>query len=100
MDHIDRNRLNHRRCNLRVCTRQQNQANVGPCGGSSRFVGVSRCGKKWRAQIEYQGKTLYLGLFDNEVEAAKARDRKAYEIHGPYAHLNFPEDFPSPMPGG
>ena len=100
MDHIDRNRLNHRRCNLRVCTRQQNQANVGPCGGSSRFVGVSRCGKKWRAQIEYQGQVLHLGLFDDEVEAAKARDRKAYELHGSYAYLNFPEDFPLPMPGG
>ena len=30
---------------------------------------------------------------DDEVEAAKARDRKAYELHGEYAYLNFPEDF-------
>ena len=36
----------------------------------------------------------YLGLFDDEVEAAKARDRKAYELHGEFAYLNFPEDFP------
>jgi hypothetical protein len=100
VDHIDHNKLNHRRSNLRVCTRQQNQANIGPQGGSSRFVGVTRRGKKWQAEIGYQGKTLYLGLFDNEVEAAKARDRKAYELHGPYAHLNFPEDFPSPAPSG
>ena len=99
VDHIDHNRLNHRRSNLRVCTPQQNKANVGPQGGSSRFVGVTRRGKKWEAQIVYQGKHLYLGLFNDEAEAAKARDRKAYELNGSYAHLNFPEAFPSPMPG-
>jgi hypothetical protein len=99
VDHIDHNRLNHRRCNLRVCTRQQNQANMGPRGGSSRFVGVTRCGNKWRAKIEYQGKCFNLGTFADEVEAAKARDRKAYELHGPYAYLNFPEDYPPRKPG-
>jgi hypothetical protein len=30
---------------------------------------------------------------DDEVEAAKARDRKAYELHGDRAYLNFPEDY-------
>ena len=34
----------------------------------------------------------YLGTFDDEVEAAKARDRKAYELEGEYAYLNFPEE--------
>ena len=36
--------------------------------------------------------TARLGLFDNEVEAAKARDRKAYELAGPFAYLNFPDE--------
>ena len=99
VDHIDHNRLNHRRCNLRVCTRRQNDANMGPRGGSSRFVGVHRYGDKWKAEIRRGGEYFYLGLFDDEVEAAKARDRKAYELHGPYAYLNFPEDYPAPVPG-
>jgi hypothetical protein len=43
-----------------------------------------------------RGRTYYLGTFDDEVEAAKARDRKAYELEGQYAYLNFPEDFPPP----
>ena len=94
VDHIDHNPLNNRRCNLRVCTQEQNMVNRGPKGGSSRFVGVSRCGKKWRAGIIWRGEYFHLGLFEDEVEAAKARDRKAYELHGPYACLNFPEDFP------
>jgi len=93
VDHIDHNRLNNRRSNLRVCTHEQNLANLGPRGGSSRFVGVTRRGDKWLAQIQSRAKHYYLGLFDDEVEAAKARDRKAYELNGEHAYLNFPEDF-------
>ncbi len=58
-----------------------------------------RHGDKWEAGIRCQGKYHYLGLFEDEVEAAKARDRKAYELHGPYAYLNFPEDFSAQGPG-
>jgi hypothetical protein len=93
VDHIDGNGLNNCRSNLRVCTQRQNQANQRPRNGSSRFVGVSRHGNKWAAQITWRGECFYLGLFEDEVEAAKARDRKAYELHGEHAYLNFPEDF-------
>jgi hypothetical protein len=93
VDHIDGNGLNNRRCNLRVCTRRQNLANQKPRGGSSRFVGVHRQGDKWVAGISCRGTYYYLGLFDDEVEAAKARDRKAYELHGVHAYLNFPKDY-------
>lgn len=93
VDHIDGNGLNNRRCNLRICTHHQNQANRGPCGGASRFIGVFRNRNKWQAGMQSRGERFYLGLFEDEVEAAKARDRKAYELHGSYAYLNFPEDF-------
>jgi hypothetical protein len=93
VDHIDGNGLNNRRCNLRVCTPAQNLINKAPRGGTSRFTGVYRAKKKWLAHVTHRGKYYYLGVFDDEVEAAKARDRKAYELHGEYAYLNFPEDF-------
>ncbi len=94
VDHIDGNGLNNCRCNLRVCTRAQNQVNRGPRrGGSSRFVGVRRRGNRWHAGITYRGRWHFLGTYADEVEAAKARDRKAVELHGPYAYLNFPEDW-------
>lgn len=92
VDHIDGNGLNNRRCNLRVCTPTQNLANKTPRGGSSQFVGVYRYRDKWAANVTCQGRCYYIGVFEDEVEAAKARDRKAYELHGQYAHLNFPED--------
>lgn len=92
VDHIDGNGLNNRRCNLRVCTPAQNMTNKAPRGGTSKFTGVYRCRKKWVAQVSCRGTYHYVGLFDDEVEAAKARDRKAYELHGEYAYLNFPDE--------
>jgi hypothetical protein len=93
VDHIDHNTLNNRRCNLRVCTAAQNYANMGPHGGVSGYVGAYPRGKRWEAGITWRGKHYYLGNFDDPVEAAKARDRKAYELHGEYAYLNFPDEF-------
>ena len=93
VDHINHNILNNRQCNLRVCTQAQNAANAGPRGAASGYVGVYKNGKKWMAMITCRGKHYYLGCFDDPIEAAKARDRKAYALHGPFAYLNFPEDF-------
>lgn len=92
VDHKDGNGLNNCRDNLRECTRRQNCANRGPCG-ASRFVGVYRRRDKWRAVIRYRGKLLHIGTFNDEVQAAKARDRKAWELNGEFAYLNFPEDY-------
>jgi hypothetical protein len=77
-----------------VCTRRQHQACHGPLG-ERRFVGVYWFKNGWMAQINYRGKTYYLGRFKDQIEAAKARDRKAYELCGEMAYLNFPEDLPA-----
>jgi len=92
VDHRDRNGLNNRPDNLRECTPAQNEYNKAPRGKRSRFKGVYPDGDKWYAVIKHKGKTYYLGTFDDEVEAAKARDRKAYELEGEFAYLNFPEE--------
>lgn len=91
VDHIDGNGLNNRRDNLRICTPQQNRRNTRPRRKSSAFLGVSRCGDKFKARIKHDRHELYLGLFTDEIEAAKARDRKAKKLFGPFAWLNFPE---------
>lgn len=91
VDHINGNGLDNRRCNLRICTQAENTRNRRkPACGQSRFIGVSPCGHKWQATVKRQ----YLGLFDDEVEAAKVRDRKASELYGEHAWLNFPPEEP------
>ena len=95
VDHINGNSLNNRQCNLRNCTPRQNEHNKPPRSGKSRFKGVYPRGDKWFAAIKSGGTTHYLGTFDDQIEAAKARDRKAYELQGEFAYLNFPDAIPA-----
>jgi hypothetical protein len=92
VDHKNRDGLDNRHDNLRNCTPAQNQYNKRPRGKRSRFKGVYPHGDKWQAMIKHQGELFNLGLFDDDVEAAKARDRKAWELEGEFAYLNFPDE--------
>jgi hypothetical protein len=91
-DHIDGHGLNNSRANMRNCTPEQNRYNVRPKRKASRFIGVFRRGDKWFAKITHRRKCHFLGPFENEVEAAKARDQKAMELFGEFAWLNFPPE--------
>jgi len=103
VDHINHNPVNNRRGNLRNCTWLENQRNRRFVRNKSGFVGVYPHGKKWRAVVRIDGKVVYREVFDDKIEAAKARDRKAYELYGPFAYLNFPDEIrsgqASPCPG-
>lgn len=89
IDHINRNKLDNRKDNLRVCTRLQNSKNqkLKPCN-TSGFKGVSKLKTKWQANIR-NGKTFsYLGCFNAPKEAAQAYDRAALRLHGEFACTN------------
>lgn len=91
VDHVNKNVLDNRRCNLRVCTPLQSRLNTtGKRGTSSQFKGVTRRGDKWAAAIQYKGKTVYLGRFASEIEAAQHYDVAASRYFGEFAHLNLP----------
>jgi len=94
VDHIDGNGLNNCRTNLRICTYSQNLCNRRKYAGATPYKGVfhRKDRDKYYAKIKFEGKDHYLGLYDDPIEAAKAYDRKARELHGPYARLNFPDD--------
>ncbi len=99
VDHIDGNGLNNCRCNLRLCTPQENAANKkGPLGASG-YIGVHAHQKVWQACFMHKGVVHYSGGHATALEAAKARDRMAYELSHGHARLNFPEDFPAWRPG-
>ncbi len=72
-DHINRNKLDNRKNNLRAVTEPQNGHNKPSCAGStSQYRGVSRAhGGKWQAAVKVNGKNVYLGTFDIEEEAAE-----------------------------
>jgi hypothetical protein len=59
----------------------------------SKYFGVCLSKNKFKAQIRHNRKTLKIGVFENEIDAAKAYDKKAYELYGKDALLNFPEDY-------
>lgn len=97
VDHIDGNTLNNRRSNLRVCTRLQNAQNRRRyTPRRSRFTGVYPSGDKWAAEVTHARRVYYLGQFDDEIEAAKAWDRKKFELAGEFARLNFPREEQGP----
>lgn len=93
VDHINGDGLDNRRENLRICTSVQNTYNSkSNVNSTSDYKGVCIIKEnKFMSQIRFEGLNKVLGYFTNEIEAAKAYDRKALELFGEFAYLNFPE---------
>jgi hypothetical protein len=91
IDHINHNTLDNRKCNLRLATKQENNSNRLPQGGTSKFKGVyfNKQHSKWKSQISINCKKVHLGFFDSELEAAIAYDKAAKELHGEFSYTNF-----------
>lgn len=91
IDHIDGNGLNNRRSNLRYCNRSENCRNRRTSKNTSAiYKGVSfhRASNKYRAKIGINNKHIWLGVFENPIDAAKAYDNAAIELHGEFALTN------------
>jgi hypothetical protein len=89
VDHIDGNRLNNQRSNLRLCSFAQNMMNKGISPkNTTGLKGVARTksGKRWRSFIHISQKQVYLGTFDSREEAHAAYCRAAKELHGEFAN--------------
>jgi hypothetical protein len=97
VDHIDGNKANNCRFNLRVCTLAENQRNKRKShAGRSQYKGVTydQRKKKWFARCRIGDNRVRLCYCNSEVDAARAYDRAAVASFGPYARPNFPEEWP------
>ena len=85
-DHINQNKLDNRKENLRIATHSQNAANNSfSKRNTSGFKGVSKAGKRWRATITVNNKFHYIGVFDTPEEANLAYQQKAQEHFGEFS---------------
>lgn len=90
VDHIDGDKLNNTRANLRLVTPRQNTQNQRPRRhASSQYKGVSQRGSRWQARIRVNGTQINLGTFNRECDAAMVYDTAARHFFGDYAHTNF-----------
>lgn len=80
-DHANCDKLDNRRANLRVATRQQNAANQRATSG---YKGVYKQFGRWKVMLARK----YIGLFKTDVEAARAYNKAALERYGEFARLN------------
>ena len=67
VDHINRNSLDNRKCNLRVVDRSTNSANNNHTGVKQVPSG------RWQASCTRNYKSIYIGTFDTQEEAIAAR---------------------------
>lgn len=95
-DHINGNRFDNRRSNLRVCLPIENWKNVSKFSHrlgkplSSKYKGVDfrKDCKLYRAGIASDGVRYHIGYYKTPEEAAKAYNQAAIRLHGEFARLN------------
>lgn len=91
VDHINRNPLDNRKCNLRLCTNQENIRNCKiPKNNKSGHKGVywSEERQKWVAQVSINRKTICLGRFISFEEAVEKRKEAVKEHYGEFNNEN------------
>jgi HNH endonuclease/AP2 domain len=91
IDHINRDKCDARRQNLREATASQNQRNQGVrMDSTSKLKGVSwqKAAGKWQSLIQGNGRREHLGYFTCKFAAARAYDRRALELDPVYATTN------------
>ena len=82
IDHIDGDRTNNSISNLRWVSQQENQLNKKNMGKYKKGVYFNKPNKKFRAQIQINGKKIFLGDYETEDEAAETYRLKFIELHG------------------
>lgn len=86
-DHINCNKLDNRKENLRVCTHAENQCNKRKAkNNTSGHKGVSIRDGKFIPHIKHNNKQLYLGTYNTLEQAAEIYNNKAKELFGKFVY--------------
>ena len=91
VDHIDGDGLNNRRSNLRLASNLQNSWNQSTAKNNAsgyRGVDFDKATSRWRARIQCNGKSHWLGFHSTAVDAKAAYDAAAMTLYGEFARLN------------
>lgn len=89
VDHINGDKMDNRKSNLRISTRSQNARNRPRYkSNKSGYKGVYERNGKYQSQIRNNGKLIQLGTFDNRHDAARMYNFWAKDLFGEYARLN------------
>lgn len=88
VDHINRNTLDNRKCNLRIANYQENSFNRRVrSDNSTGFTGIdyNKRNKKWRAKIKYNNVNIHLGYFRDINDALVNRRIAEHILFGVYS---------------
>ena len=90
IDHINRDKLDNRKVNLRPCTHAENQRNRPVCkNNTSGYKGVRKHIRGyWESRIKVNGKEIHIGRYSDIKEAARAYNAVAKKHFGEFAYLN------------
>lgn len=91
VDHINHNKIDNRKSNLRICSNAENMRNKRLIStNKSGYKGVcwNKIKKKWISQIKVNQTQMYLGTFADKKEAAQAYNEAALKYFGEFAYLN------------
>lgn len=91
IDHINGDKLDNRKSNLRLCTNQENIRNSKVMiKNTSGFKGVSwmKSKSKWRARIKVNMREIHLGLFASKLDAVRCYNKGAKRYFSDFAYIN------------
>lgn len=91
VDHINHNRLDNRKSNLRIVTRAQNTHNAGIRSDNTsghKNIYWYKAYKKWMVTVGANGKSHFIGYYDKLDEAVEAKKLAIKRLHGEYANVN------------
>lgn len=92
VDHINRNSLDNRKSNLRLCNVSENNRNRGKDANKpfySKYKGVYKLRDKFCSSIMFDKKSLFLGSYSTEENAARVYDEAAMFLFKDFCFLNF-----------